>query len=157
MSEDLFKTVLFKKYRLVRSENLDEFFQQRGKSWVKGCLPIINYITIFLGVSYLIRKIACNTTSTVQLVKEGENSYSFNTSSTFRKQALKFNLNEEFLEDTMDGRKIKCLITFEGNKMIQQQTGEKSIRVERVFTETEMITTCFADEVVATRWFEAIE
>lgn len=100
---------------------------------------------------------ANNIKSTVQLVKEGENSYSFNTESTFRKNALKFTLNEEFDEDRMDGSKVKCLITFEGNKMIQQQKGEKPVRMERVFTEEELIVTCMVDDIVATRWFKAIE
>lgn len=101
---------------------------------------------------------ANNTTSTVQLVKEGENSYSFNTSSTFRSQAIKFNLNEEFVEDTMDGRKVSCLITFEGNKMIQQQKGDKqAYRIEREFTDDELIAKCYAGDVVATRWFSAVE
>lgn len=100
---------------------------------------------------------AGNVTSTVQLVKEGENSYSFNTVSTFRNQALKFNLNEEFEEETMDGRKVKCLITFEGNKMIQQQKGDKAVRIEREFTEDELITKCIIDDVIATRWFKAVE
>jgi fatty acid-binding protein 3, muscle and heart len=108
-------------------------------------------------VPYLARKMANNISSTVQLVKEGENSYSLNTVSTFRSQSLKFNLNEEFLEETMDGRKIKCLVTFDGNKMIQQQTGERAVRIEREFTENELITKCMIDEVVATRWFKAIE
>lgn len=98
-----------------------------------------------------------NISSTVQLIKEGENSYSFNTVSTFRTQSLKFNLNEEFLEETMDKRQIKCLITFEGNKMIQQQTGENAVRIEREFTENELITKCIIGDVTATRWFKAIE
>lgn len=100
---------------------------------------------------------ANNTTSTVQLVKEGENSYSLNTVSTFRTTNLKFILNEEFEEETMDGRKMKCLITFEGNKMIQQQSGENAITVEREFTDDELITKCIIGDVVATRWFKAIE
>lgn len=100
---------------------------------------------------------ANNVTSTVQLVKEGENSYSFNTSSTFKNQSLKFNLGEEFEEETMDGRKVKCVVTFEGNKMIQQQKGDKPVRIERVFSEDELITTCTVEDVIATRWFKAIE
>lgn len=130
-------------------------FKYTTKFEVKGSIRISVHIS--LGVNFLIRKMASNTSSTVQLVKEGESSYSFNTVSTFRKQEMKFNLNEEFLEDTMDGRKIKCLVTFEGNRMIQQQTGENSIRIERIFNDDELVTICFADGVVATRWFEAIE
>lgn len=109
------------------------------------------------GVNYLVRKMASNVTSTVQLVKEGENSYSFNTVSTFRNQSLKFNLNEEFEEETMDGRKVKCVITFEGNKMIQQQKGDKAVRIEREFADDELIATCIVEDVVATRWFKAVE
>lgn len=100
---------------------------------------------------------ANSVTSTVQLVKEGENSYSFNTKSTFRTQSLKFFLNEEFVEETMDGRKMKCLITFEGNKMIQQQFGDGAIRIEREFTDDELIVTCNVRDVTAKRWFKAIE
>lgn len=100
---------------------------------------------------------ANNTTSTVQLVKESDNYYSFNTVSTFRTTCLRFILNEEFDEETMDGRKMRCVITFEGNKMIQQQYGENAIRIEREFTSDELITKCMIGEVVATRWFKAIE
>lgn len=46
----------------------------------------------------MIRKMATSVSSTVQLVKTDENSYSFNTSSTFRKTQLAFVLNEEFIE-----------------------------------------------------------
>lgn len=119
----------------------------------KNCLTF----SLSPGVNYLIRKMAGNVTSTVQLVKEGENSYSFNTVSTFKNQTMKFTLNEEFEEETMDGRKVKSLVTFEGNKMIQQQQGDKAVRIEREFSDDELITKCIVADVVATRWFKAIE
>lgn len=100
---------------------------------------------------------AGSVSATVQLVKEGENSYSFNTVSTFRNQSLKFVLNEEFEEETMDGRKMKCVITFEGNKMIQQQKGDKAVRIEREFKDDELIAKCMIDDVVSTRWYKAVE
>lgn len=100
---------------------------------------------------------AGSVTSTVQLVKEGEDSYSFNTVSSFKNQSFKFVLNEEIEEETMDGRKVKCVVTFEGNKMIQQQKGEKAVRIEREFNEDELITKCIIGDVVATRWFKAVE
>ena len=100
---------------------------------------------------------ASNISSTVQLVKEEDNSYTFNTVSAFRSTALKFRENEEFLEETMDGRKIKCLVTFEGNKMIQQQTGENAVRIEREFTDDQLITKCMIDDIVGTRFFKSID
>ena len=68
---------------------------------------------------------AGSTTSTVELVKEGDNDYSFNTTSTFRSQAIKFQPGVEFTEKRMDGQEIPCVITFYGNKMIQEQKGDK--------------------------------
>lgn len=100
---------------------------------------------------------ATNSPSTVQLVKENGNTYSFNTTSTFRPGSFKFTLNEEFNEETLDGAKIKCVVTFEGNKMLQQQKSGKRVRIEREFSEKELITKCIVDGFVATRWFKAID
>lgn len=100
---------------------------------------------------------ANNITSTVQLVKEGENSYSFNTVSTFRNQAMKFTPNEEFEEERMDGQKVKTVIRFEGNKMIQEQKGDKPVIIEREFTDGELIAKCMVGDIVCMRWFKAVE
>jgi hypothetical protein len=105
----------------------------------------------------LIRKMAGNTTSTVELVKLDDDSYSFNTTSTFRSQELKFKLNEEFTEKRMDGAEVKSTIIFDGNKMIQTQRGDKEIVLERQFTDDELFLTCTVGSVVAKRWFKAVE
>ena len=105
----------------------------------------------------LVRKMAGTVTSTVQLVDEGSDQYSFNTTSTFRSQSLKFKIGEEFDEETMDGRKVKCVVTFDGNKMIQQQLGNKAVRIVREFTDEELLTTCSVGVVTAKRWFKAFE
>ncbi|CAO1405331.1 unnamed protein product [Diamesa serratosioi] len=130
--------VLFRKYKLDRSENFDEFLKA-------------------LGVNMIVRKMASTVTSTVQLVDEGSDLFSFNTTSTFRSQSLKFKIGEEFDEETMDGRKVKCVVTFDGNKMIQQQLGNKGVRIVREFTEEELITTCTVGDVTAKRWFKSFE
>lgn len=104
----------------------------------------------------LIRKVVQKISGTVQLVQENDITYSFHTNSTFRNSVLKFTPGQEFIEDTPDGRKMRCIVTFEGNKMVQQQFGEGAARVEREFFEDELITKCSIKDVVATRWFKAI-
>lgn len=98
-----------------------------------------------------------NASPTVQLIKGDNNSYTLYTITTFHTTTLTFVPDEEFIEDTVDGRKIKCLVTIDGNKMIQQQTGDNAIRIEREFFDDELITKCIYGDVVATRWFKAID
>lgn len=57
----------------------------------------------------------------------------------------------------MDGETVPCVITFEGNKMIQTQKGNKPVTIEREFTDTELFVTCTVGSVVSKRWFKAVE
>lgn len=101
---------------------------------------------------------ATNSPSTVQLVKEDENTYSFNTSSTFRPETIKFILNEVFIDEMLSCAKAKCIVSFEGNKMIQQQQDGKKIRIEREFSEKELVAKFIVeDKLIATRWFKAVD
>lgn len=83
-----------------------------------------------------------NTVSpTVELIKDGDE-YTFSTVSTFKSTALKFKLGEEFDEETLDGRKVKSIFTLDGNKLVQEQKGDKPHTIVREFT---------ADALVAVR------
>lgn len=117
-------------------------------------LITINF-DVFSGVNYLIRKMANSTTSTVELVKEDDENFSFNTTSTFRSQALKFKPGVEFIEKRMDGQEVPCIVTFDGNKMIQEQKAEKPVTLIREFSEEEIFLTCTVGNVTAKRWFKA--
>jgi len=125
-----------KKYKLDRSENFDEFLKE-------------------LGVNFVVRKMAGSTTSTVELVDEGNNNYSFNTVSSFRSSSVKFQPGVEFIESRMDGEEVPCIITFEGNKMIQVQKGSKPITMVRTFTDDELFLTLKIGDLEAKRWFKA--
>ena len=107
------------------------------------------------GVNYILRKVASKISLTVQLEKGDKNFYTFNIMSSFKNQIFKFKVNEEFTEETMDGRTLKTVVMIEGNKMIVIQKGEKTVRIERVFFDYEMIETCTVEGVVGTRWFKA--
>lgn len=102
------------------------------------------------------RKIVNSVKPSLQLVKEGDNRYSFIASSTFQNQTITFTPGEEFKQDTLDGKKTKTVITFEGNKMIEIQKGHKLIRIEREYIGDELIITCFVGDVVTTRYYKAI-
>jgi len=91
----------------------------------------------------VLRKMGNSVNPTVELVKEGD-LYTFNTVSTFKNSQIKFKLGEEFEEETIDGRKVKSVCTFDGpNKLIQDQKGEKPTVIVREFTDTELITVSF--------------
>lgn len=66
-----------------------------------------------------------------------------NTESTFKSQTLKFKDGEEFDEETPDGRKVKSVITFDGNKMTHKSSGEKPTVIERTFGDKEMTAVSF--------------
>lgn len=76
--------------------------------------------------------------SPVVTVTEDNGLYTMKTTSTFKSQELKFKLGEEFDEETPDGRKVKSVITLEGNKMKHVQKGDKDTVIEREFTPSEM-------------------
>lgn len=85
----------------------------------------------------VLRKMANTVSPVVELVKEGDE-YSFNTTSTFKSNTIKFKLGEEFDEETLDGRKVKSIITLDGNKLIQEQKGDKPHQIIREFTDNEL-------------------
>lgn len=90
-------------------------------------------------------------------MQNGDNTYTFNTTSAERSSSVTFTLNEEFEKDTADGRTgVKSVITFDGNKMIETQKGDKPVTIERAFYDDKVIVKCIARDVVATRTFKAV-
>lgn len=76
--------------------------------------------------------------SPVVELTENNGLYTLKTTSPFKNSEIKFKLGEEFDEETPDGRKVKCVCTLDGNKLVQIQKGEKQTTIEREFTPTEM-------------------
>lgn len=95
-----------------------------------------------------------NTVSpTVDLQKDGDE-YTFNTVSTFKSSTIKFKLGEEFDEETLDGRKIKSIITLDGNKMVHDQKGDKPHQIIREFGDDELTATMTLNGVTCTRFYK---
>ncbi|XP_059050370.1 sodium/calcium exchanger regulatory protein 1 [Achroia grisella] len=125
-----------KKYKMVSSENFDEFMKT-------------------LGVGLITRKAANAVTPTVELRKDGD-SYVLVTSSTFKTTEVKFVPGQEFDEERADGAKVKSVCTFEGNTLKQVQKGGDGLEVSyiREFGPEELKATMTAKDVTCTRLYK---
>lgn len=94
---------------------------------------------LFLGVGMVLRKMGNTVSPTVEITQDGD-TYTLTTTSTFKTSAISFKLGEEFDEETLDGRKVKSVITLDGNKLTQEQKGDKPSTIVREFTDSELIT-----------------
>lgn len=103
-----------------------------------------------LGVGYFQRTIGNSVYPTVELKKHGDK-YTLLTTSTFKNSEIHFELGKEFEEETVDGRKVKSVITLDGNKMTHKQGGNPPSTIVREFKDNEMIATMKVKNVVCTR------
>ncbi|XP_011313978.1 probable fatty acid-binding protein isoform X1 [Fopius arisanus] len=129
--------LLGKRYKLVSSDKFDDY--------MKG-----------LGVGLVIRKMGAQVSPVVELTKN-DDIYTLKTTSTFKTSEIKFKLGEEFDEETPDGRKVKSVITLDGNKMSHVQKGDKTTSIEREFTANEMKAIMTVDDIVCTRIYKLQE
>ncbi|CAH0696602.1 unnamed protein product [Spodoptera exigua] len=119
---------LGKKYVLTDSENFEDYL-------------------VYLGLSYIARKVALRLNQSHVLLKNEDGTYTFQFLSTVANSSITFKPGEEFEEVKADGVKVKALIVFEGNKMIHTQTAGngKVSRHEREFYIDKMTVTTTAD------------
>ncbi|XP_029911689.1 retinoid-binding protein 7a [Myripristis murdjan] len=84
---------------------------------------------ITLGISCYLRKIAQKLKQRKVIEQQGD-LYIIKTISTFRNYVFSFKVGQEFEEFTqgLDNRHVKSLVTWEGNKLVCQQIGEKKNR-----------------------------
>lgn len=111
-----------------------------------------------LGVNMFLRKIAATLTSTSQLVQRPNGRYALHTTAMkIITQTIEFSPNEEFEEKTMDGRKVKSTVVFDGNRMMHTQHGDKPLTIERRFFSDEMIGVTTYGDIICTSWFKLVE
>ncbi|XP_022215938.1 probable fatty acid-binding protein [Drosophila obscura] len=125
-----------KKYKLEKSENFDEYMKE-------------------LGVGLVLRKMGNSISPTVEVTLEGE-TYTLTTTSTFKTSAISFKLGEEFDEETLDGRQVKSIITLDGNKLTQEQKGDKPSTIVREFSDADLTTTLTIGAVKSVRIYKAV-
>lgn len=109
-----------------------------------------------LGVNFFLIQIGNSVQPTVELKKLSNNKYKLITESTFQNTVITFALGQEFDETTVDGRRVKSVVTLDGNKLIQKQGGTPPSTITREFFDKEMVATMSVYDVVATRKYRAI-
>lgn len=95
-------------------------------------------------------------TTTVQLVKT-DDLYSLNSTILFLTTSQKFKVGEAKDVTTQDGRKVKNIFTIEGNRLIEQQIGEKTLTIIREYSDDQLIVTTSMGSVVSTSWCKLVE
>ncbi|XP_034404539.1 LOW QUALITY PROTEIN: retinol-binding protein 2-like [Cyclopterus lumpus] len=82
-----------------------------------------------LDIDFATRKIAAHLHQTKMIVQNGD-VFETKTLSTFRNDEVNFTVGEEFEEHTkgLDNRKCQTLVTWDGDKLVCVQKGEKANR-----------------------------
>ncbi|XP_040204786.1 retinol-binding protein 2 [Rana temporaria] len=82
-----------------------------------------------LDIDFATRKIAAHLNQTKELIQNG-NEFKTKTLSTFRNYILDFTVGVEFEELTkgLDSRTVKTLVSWDGDKLVCVQKGEKNNR-----------------------------
>uniref|UniRef100_A0A8C0VKI8 Retinol binding protein 2 n=1 Tax=Cyanistes caeruleus TaxID=156563 RepID=A0A8C0VKI8_CYACU len=80
-------------------------------------------------IDFATRKIAKHLKQTKEIVQNGDN-FKTKTISTFRNYDVDFTVGVEFEEHTkgLDNRVVKTLVTWDGDKLVSVQKGEKNNR-----------------------------
>uniref|UniRef100_A0A6P4G0U4 Fatty acid-binding protein, muscle n=1 Tax=Drosophila rhopaloa TaxID=1041015 RepID=A0A6P4G0U4_DRORH len=112
-------------------------------------------LILLAGVGLVTRKMGNSLSPTVEVTLEGD-TYTLTTTSTFKTSAISFKLGQEFDEETLDGRNVKSIITLDGNKLTQEQKGDKPTTIVREFNDGELITTLTIGSVKCVRVYKAV-
>lgn len=86
------------------------------------------------------RKVGNAVSPVVDLAKEGDE-YVLSSISTFKNVVTRFKPGVEFDQDTPDGRKVKAVITIDGNTLheVQKDPGSgKETVIDRTFSDDEV-------------------
>ncbi|XP_043921704.1 fatty acid-binding protein, liver-like [Protopterus annectens] len=125
-------------WRLVESDKFDEYMKA-------------------LDVGFATRKIG-NVTKPDLVVCIDDDYITLQSLSAFKNTSIKFKLEEEFEETTVDGRNSKTTMTLNNGKLVQvQRWNGKETTVERELKDGKLIATCTMGDVVCTRTYEKKE
>ncbi|XP_053182650.1 fatty acid binding protein 4b [Scomber japonicus] len=123
-------------WKLTTSENFDEYMKA-------------------IGVGFATRQMGNMVKPNLVVSVDDAGIISMKSVSTFKTTEIKFKLNEEFEEMTVDDRKTKSIFTFENGKLVQKQMWDgKTTSLEREIQDGKLTAKCIMDDVVAVRTYE---
>ncbi|KAK2836492.1 hypothetical protein Q7C36_014361 [Tachysurus vachellii] len=106
-----------------------------------------------LGVGFATRQVGSMTKPTTIISVDGD-VITLKTVSTFKSTEIKFKLGEEFEECTADDRKVKSVVTLDGNKLVHVQKWDgKETSLVREVSENSLTLTLTLGDVVSTRFY----
>ncbi|KAF4076682.1 hypothetical protein AMELA_G00217840 [Ameiurus melas] len=93
-----------------------------------------------MDIDFATRKIAAHLTQTKVIVQNGDK-FETKTLSTFRNYEVNFTVGEEFQEHTkgLDNRVVTTLVTWDGDKLVCVQKGEKENRGWKQWIEGDLL------------------
>ncbi|KAF0765379.1 MPA13 allergen-like isoform X1 [Aphis craccivora] len=129
-----------KKFKLDSSEKFDDYMKA-------------------LGVGMMTRKLGNTVSPVVELTKSDDGKLVLSSNSTFKNSSIAFKLNEEFDEETPDGRKVKSLIVQDGNKLIHTQKCDKhnDTTIVREFEPEQLKMVLTVDDITCTRIYKPVQ
>ncbi|XP_022165561.1 fatty acid-binding protein, muscle-like [Myzus persicae] len=129
-----------KKYKLDTSENFDEYMKALGVGLVK-------------------RTLGNTATPVVELIKKENGKLVLTSISTMKNSFIEFNLDEEFIEETIDNRKVNSIIRQDGNKLVHIQKSDKhsDTTIVREFNPDELKMTLTIDGITCTRIYKPVD
>lgn len=111
-----------------------------------------------LGVGWFMRKLGNMTKPNVRIEKNG-NEWILTTTSAVKTHVTKFELDKEFDEETLDGRRVRSTYKLENDKLIStsKENGViTSVITREVNDNGEMITTVQAGDIIGKRIYSKI-
>ena len=138
----LFLLFIVGRYRLLKTENFDEFMKKLGVGLVK-------------------RKLANSVSPQNVILVNDDGSYTVRTESTVRTTELNFSLGVPFKEETLDGRITLTTATRIGNVLSLDQQGdsaknELSSKQIRDFNGDKMLMSLIVEDIVCLRHYEKV-
>ncbi|XP_008180030.1 MPA13 allergen-like isoform X1 [Acyrthosiphon pisum] len=129
-----------KKFKLESSDKFDEYMKA-------------------LGVGMMTRKLGNTVSPVVELTKSDDGKLVLSSNSTFKNSSIAFKLNEEFDEETPDGRKVKSLIVQDGNKLVHTQKCDKhnDTTIVREFEPEQLKMVLTVDDITCTRIYKPVQ